>query len=47
MMRTIYGDDERYKSTYWSHVKDAYFTADGARQDEDGYIWIMGRVDDC
>jgi acetyl-CoA synthetase len=46
MMRTIYGDDERYKQQYWSHVPHAYFTADGARQDEDGYYWIMGRVDD-
>jgi acetyl-CoA synthetase len=46
MMRTIYGDDERYKATYWSHIKDAYFTADGARQDEDGDFWVMGRVDD-
>src|SRR5262249_44155364 len=46
MMRTIYGDDERYKATYWSHIKGVYFTADGARMDEDGYIWVMGRVDD-
>jgi acetyl-CoA synthetase len=46
MMRTIYGDDQRYKDTYWSQVKGAYFTADGARTDEDGYIWVMGRVDD-
>jgi acetyl-CoA synthetase len=46
MMRTIFGDDERYKATYWSHIKGVYFTADGARQDEDGYIWVMGRVDD-
>jgi acetyl-CoA synthetase len=46
MMRTIFGDDERYKQAYWSQVKGAYFTADGARQDEDGYIWVMGRVDD-
>ena len=46
MMRTIYGDDERYKATYWSHYPGVYFTADGARQDEDGYIWVMGRVDD-
>ncbi|MBP3955321.1 acetate--CoA ligase [Gemmata sp. G18] len=46
MMRTIYGDDERYKSTYWSHYPNIYFTADGARRDEDGYIWVMGRVDD-
>jgi acetyl-CoA synthetase len=46
MLRTIYGDDERYRTQYWSHVPHAYFTADGARQDEDGYFWIMGRVDD-
>jgi acetyl-CoA synthetase len=46
MMRTIYGDDARYKSTYWSQVPGCYFTADGARKDDDGYIWIMGRVDD-
>ena len=46
MMRTIYGDDERYKAAYWSHIPGSYFTADGARQDEDGYLWIMGRVDD-
>jgi acetyl-CoA synthetase len=46
MLRTIYGDDERYKQQYWSQVPHAYFTADGSRQDEDGYFWIMGRVDD-
>ena len=46
MMRTIYGDDERYKATYWSHYPNIYFTADGARMDDDGDIWIMGRVDD-
>src|SRR3981081_2375056 len=46
MLRTIYGDDERYKEQYWSQVPHVYFTADGARQDEDGYFWIMGRVDD-
>jgi len=46
MMRTIFGDDERYKQAYWSQVPHVYFTADGARQDEDGYLWIMGRVDD-
>lgn len=46
MMRTIYGDDERYKAAYWSHYPGIYFTADGARMDEDGYIWVMGRVDD-
>ncbi len=46
MLRTIYGDDERYRTQYWSQVPHAYFTADGARQDEDGYFWLMGRVDD-
>ena len=46
MMRTIYGDDERYRQQYWSQVPHCYFTADGARRDEDGYFWIMGRVDD-
>ena len=46
MLRTIYGDEERYRHTYWSQVPHCYFTADGARQDEDGYFWVMGRVDD-
>jgi acetyl-CoA synthetase len=46
MLRTIYGDDERYRQQYWSQVPHAYFTADGARRDADGYIWVMGRVDD-
>lgn len=46
MLRTIYGDNKRYEETYWSEFKDMYFTGDGARKDEDGYIWIMGRVDD-
>lgn len=46
MLRTIYGDDERYKQQYWSQIPHSYFTADGSRQDEDGYFWIMGRVDD-
>jgi acetyl-CoA synthetase len=46
MMRTIFGDDERYRQQYWGHFPGVYFTADGARQDEDGYFWIMGRVDD-
>jgi acetyl-CoA synthetase len=46
MLRTIYGDDERYRQQYWSQVPHVYFTADGSRQDEDGYFWIMGRVDD-
>ena len=46
MLRTIYGDDERYRQQYWSQVPHVYFTADGARRDADGYIWVMGRVDD-
>jgi len=46
MLRTIFNDDERYKEQYWSQVPGSYFTADGARCDQDGYFWIMGRVDD-
>ena len=46
MLRTIYGDPERYVSQYWSDIPGVYFTGDGARKDEDGYFWIMGRVDD-
>jgi len=46
MLRTIYGDDARYREQYWSQIPGSYFTGDGARQDEDGYIWVMGRVDD-
>jgi acetyl-CoA synthetase len=46
MMRTIYGDPERYKKQYWSEIDGVYFTGDGARRDEDGYFWIMGRIDD-
>ena len=46
MARTVYGDPERYKKTYWSDVKGCYFTGDGARVDADGYFWLMGRVDD-
>jgi acetyl-CoA synthetase len=46
MLRTIYGDDPRYRQQYWSQIPHVYFTADGARQDQDGYIWLMGRVDD-
>ncbi len=46
MLRTIWGDDQRYNDQYFSRFKDVYFTGDGARQDEDGYFWIMGRVDD-
>jgi len=46
MLRGIYGDEERYRETYWSKFDGIYFPGDGARQDEDGYFWIMGRVDD-
>jgi acetyl-CoA synthetase len=46
MLRTIYGDPERYKQQYWSEIEGCYFTGDGARRDERGYFWIMGRVDD-
>jgi acetyl-CoA synthetase len=46
MMRTIYGDPERYTKQYFSEIPDVYFTGDGARRDEDGYFWIMGRIDD-
>jgi acetyl-CoA synthetase len=46
MARTVYGDPERYRKTYWSDVPGCYFTGDGARQDADGYFWLMGRVDD-
>jgi acetyl-CoA synthetase len=46
MLRTIYGDHERYVSTYWSRWDGIYFPGDGAKRDEDGYYWILGRVDD-
>ncbi len=46
MLRSIYGDKARYKKQYWSEVKGCYFTGDGARRDESGNYWIMGRVDD-
>ena len=46
MLRGIWGDDERYKETYWNRFGDQYFAGDGARIDEDGYFWFMGRVDD-
>jgi len=46
MLRTIWGDDERYQTVYWSKWKNTYFTGDGAKRDEDGYFWILGRVDD-
>ena len=51
MLRTVYGDQDRFRRTYWEHIapkdgKYLYFAGDGARRDEDGYFWIMGRVDD-
>ena len=47
MLRTIYGDHERYKTQYWSRWgKDIYFTGDGAKKDDEGYHWLLGRVDD-
>ncbi len=46
MARTIYNDPDRYVQAYWSDIKGSYFTGDGARRDEDGYYWLMGRVDD-
>ena len=46
MLRTIYGDDERYRQQYWSQIDGVYFAGDGARKDQDGYFWIMGRIDD-
>ncbi|NOT49451.1 MAG: acetate--CoA ligase [Acidobacteria bacterium] len=46
MLRTLWGDDERYKQAYWSEIPGYYFAGDGARRDEHGYYWIMGRVDD-
>jgi acetyl-CoA synthetase len=46
MMRTIYGDPDRYVQQYWSRYPGIYFTGDGAKRDEDGYFWIVGRIDD-
>jgi len=46
MARTIWGDDERYRKVYWSKWQNIYFPGDGAKRDEDGYFWILGRVDD-
>jgi acetyl-CoA synthetase len=46
MLRGIYGDDQRYRDTYWSKYEDVYFAGDGARIDEDGDFWLLGRVDD-
>jgi acetyl-CoA synthetase len=46
MLRTIWGDDERYQETYWSRFPGVYFAGDGAKLDEEGDIWLLGRVDD-
>jgi acetyl-CoA synthetase len=46
MLRGIYGDPERYKETYWSRFEGRYFAGDGAKLDDDGYFWLLGRVDD-
>jgi acetyl-CoA synthetase len=46
MARTIYNDRERYEQAYFSEIPGSYFTGDGARRDQDGYFWLMGRVDD-
>ena len=46
MLRTIFNDPDRYVSQYWSEIPGVYFAGDGARKDEDGYFWILGRVDD-
>lgn len=51
MLRNVYGDPDRFRNTYWEHIppqdgKYIYFAGDGARKDEDGYFWVMGRVDD-
>jgi acetyl-CoA synthetase len=46
MLRTIFGDDERYQREYWSRIPGIYFAGDAAQCDKDGYIWVLGRVDD-
>ncbi len=46
MLRTIWGDDQRFVDTYWSRFSDVYFAGDGAKKDDDGAIWLLGRVDD-
>jgi acetyl-CoA synthetase len=46
MLRTIWGDDQRYIDTYWSRFEGMYFPGDGAKKDDDGDLWLLGRVDD-
>jgi acetyl-CoA synthetase len=46
MLRGIYGDPDRYRETYWRRFPGMYFAGDGAKRDEDGYLWLLGRVDD-
>ncbi len=46
MLRGIWGDDQRYRDTYWSRFPGRYFAGDGAKRDADGYLWLLGRVDD-
>ena len=46
MLRTLWGDDERFKRQYWSELPGYYFAGDGARFDKDGYLWVVGRIDD-
>jgi acetyl-CoA synthetase len=46
MLRGIWGDDDRFKEVYWSKVPGMYLAGDNARYDDDGYYWIMGRIDD-
>src|SRR6202035_5778294 len=46
MLRGLYGDPERYRETYWSRFDGRYFAGDGAKIDDEGYLWLLGRVDD-
>jgi acetyl-CoA synthetase len=46
MARTLWGDEDRYFNAYWNQIEGVYFTGDGARRDEDGYFWVVGRIDD-
>jgi acetyl-CoA synthetase len=46
MLRGIWGDPQRYKDTYWARFGDKYFAGDGAKRDDEGYFWLLGRVDD-